>query len=1600
MPPFARRLPFVSAAAAVLILASPASGAPVWRLPEAASQAPSLWIALDATPDAGASVVEPARIAGEAERGRRVFLGFQADALVRVEGGEARAWWRYEDYRWRAGEGPPPVAAEAGGEGARLAVRPRDGAPAPRAAQWFAAGATASAAGGAERDYARTHGDALYLPRVWRPAGDGAWSASGPFERVGGRPRIYQMLPRLFGNENDTRKVNGTLAENGSGKFSDLSADVLEGLREHGFSHLWLTGVLQQATATDYGGIGQPADDPDLLKGIAGSPYAIKDYFDVSPDYAEDPARRMEAFRAAARRAREAGLKVVIDFVPNHVARSYASDVRPDQDFGEGDRTERFFHPGNNFYYLSPELTPEGDGPPLRLPTVDPETGDAVSPTARVVGGADGRYPPEEGRARVTGNNVVRYRPSLGDWYETVKLNYGQRFLEPREKPAYPSAVTPDAEVPDTWRKMDAVIAFWQERGVDGFRADMAHMVPPEFWKWLIARARERDGDVFFFAEAYDADPAKVAPRAPWFRPGDPIQLALLDAGFDAVYDDAGYDALHELYEGQADAQDFEAAQAALGPYVRDRAVRYAENHDEVRLAHPDTWGGHGGEVGRPVTGALFALSRGPVMVYHGQQVAEPALRAEGFGGDDARTTIFDYWSMPEFNRWWNGGAADGGELDAEQSALRAFYGRLLRLAGEPAFASGEAHPLNAANRANPFYGKAEDRGDGGRWFFAALRHDPETGDRYLVAVNFHPKATLRHIRVRVPAEAREAAGLASGGAPWLTLRERLAADPPAPLAQPADHARREGIYLPEMPPMTARYWELAPAEKPPADAEKTPALAVGEAHLGLPPLQRLQAGESLAIDLRRFGDPGETHRFEVGDHPGLELELDRLNHRLRATARDGASGLASVPLRLAPKAGRTGEATEVPLLFAVRAVPAVELAFPAREGVERVSAVGDFNQWQAGATPLERREDGRFAAELRLAPGRYLYKFVVDGEWRPDPANPDRTPDGYGGKNSVLTVEGEAGGPRAELFLVREDEGELIFRAVGGSGADLAEARATAPADAGGARDLPVEIRGRWARVSTHGLDRGATVRLAAETTEGRVPGTAVANVGGLPDDSWRDEIIYYAFTDRFLDGEPANTERVDHPEVAEPANYHGGDFQGIRKKLESGYFDRLGVSVLWLAPLNRNPEGAWQEYLPPYRHYTGYHGYWPVDRREVEPRFGGTSALRELIETAHGDGVRVLADLVLKHVHSEHPWWPERRSLFGRLELPDGTRNLRQWEANPFTTWFEPFLPAFDFRNPESIELLLEDAVHWMDEYGLDGYRLDAVKHIRPDFWWRFRSRLRAAFPEQNPYFVGETFQSRRGIAAFVGPNMLDGQFDFPLYDTLIPVFAHESQGFGALESALAQSEQVYGKLTLMSPLLGNHDKPRFMAYADGDLPHPTIDDAEEAGWKDPPDVDNAVAYERLEMAMAFLLTIDGVPMIYYGDEIGLTGAGDPDNRRPMRFGGETTARERAVREHFARLAHARREHPALYMGSRRPLVAEGEHYAYVRAHRGDRAVVLFNRSESAHTFRLDVSPEIGSATLRDVVGERSVRARGGRLTVTVPSREAAVLVTEAAE
>jgi glycosidase len=746
--------------------------------------------------------------------------------------------------------------------------------------------------------------------------------------------------------------------------------------------------------------------------------------------------------------------------------------------------------------------------------------------------------------------------------------------------------------------------------------------------------------------------------------------------------------------------------------------------------------------------------------------------------------------------------------------------------------------------------------------------------------------------------------------------------------------------------------------------------------------VQFVNAGDELVLDMHRF--------YEPGDGTTLKAEgatFDPAKAELRVRVNGDRSGLIDLPINV------TGGDVALKGVLTIAVVPPHSHLFTFKPDTkpQRVFLAGSFNSWSTDSTPMTER-DGVFEARVPLKPGSYQYKFHVDGKWVPDPANPNKTSDGFGGSNSVLEIAGEKKGREPFLYADKKT-GDGVEIAVINSEAKLKTISAVVEEKDGQTRKIEPAVEDARLRISKDALPAEGWLRVIAADAEGNISNVVRFPIEGTKTFHWQDAVMYFAMTDRFSDGDDSNDQPDKNPNVLPQANYQGGDWSGMRKKIEEGYFDKLGINTLWIAPVNRNPDKAYREYPEPRRWYTGYHGYWPISPTETDPRFGTAAELKALVKTAHERGIKVLADLVLHHVHEEHPWWKEHRDWFGTLELPDGRKNLRLWDEHQFTTWFEPYLPSFDFEKNEAVQALIDNSVWWAKEYDLDGFRLDAVKHIRQSFWPRFRSALRDKIPRPL-YLVGETFKDRAGIDSFVGPNMLDGQFDFPLYDEIKNTFAQGTSTMEMLDTALAQSERVFGKDTPMSPLVGNHDKARFMAYADGDVPDPKFSREEEIGWQKPPEVNDPKNYAKLQLAHAFLFSIDGVPMVYYGDEIGMTGAGDPDNRREMRFGDKVKAEEKAVLENFEKLTHIRSKHPALRYGSRRVVDLDKDAYAFVRTHFDDRAVCIFNRGTRERSFALDVAPELADGEYSNLLDDRSLTVKDGKLTVSVPARSAAIV------
>ncbi|WP_281613821.1 alpha-amylase family protein [Flammeovirga sp. SubArs3] len=527
---------------------------------------------------------------------------------------------------------------------------------------------------------------------------------------------IYQMMTRLFGNTNSTNKLWGTLKDNGVGKFDDINDDALQGIKDLGATHVWYTGVIEHAVITDYRKYGIHIDDADVVKGRAGSPYAIKDYYDVNPDLSNNVNNRLEEFESLIERTHKNGLKVIIDFVPNHVARKYHSDKKPKGvvDLGADDNTKVGFEANNNFYYIP--------GKPFVVPSGYVPLGGDKFPTA------DGKF--NENPAKVSGNGAVTNTPSVNDWFETVRLNYGVNHLSGNGEKVFDI----NGDVPSTWKKTLAILKYWTEKGVDGFRCDMAEMVPVEYWAWMIPQIKAINPNIRFIAEVYN-------PKE--------YRNYIFTGKFDYLYDKVGvYDTLRAVMEDRPGS-----SLAHLTKVWKDmdgfnnHMLRFLENHDEQRIASKEF--SNNPYPGIPGMAVSAALGSGPVMVYFGQEVGEPGTGESGFSGDDGRTTIFDYWGVPEHQKWVNDHKYDGGKLSDAQKALRNKYKQILHAStNDAAIRKGKLIDLQQFNNTNSSYNSEKT--------YSFIRY--VGNQRVLVVANFENQAITTE--VIIPTIVQESIGL------------------------------------------------------------------------------------------------------------------------------------------------------------------------------------------------------------------------------------------------------------------------------------------------------------------------------------------------------------------------------------------------------------------------------------------------------------------------------------------------------------------------------------------------------------------------------------------------------------------------------------------------------------------------------------------------------------------------------------------------------------------------------------------------------------------------------------------------------------------------
>lgn len=656
---------------------------------------------------------------------------------------------------------------------------------------------------------------------------------------------------------------------------------------------------------------------------------------------------------------------------------------------------------------------------------------------------------------------------------------------------------------------------------------------------------------------------------------------------------------------------------------------------------------------------------------------------------------------------------------------------------------------------------------------------------------------------------------------------------------------------------------------------------------------------------------------------------------------------------------------------------------------------LGEWNGFSP--EPMTPRGDGSYSLKKTLDARDYAYRFSVSGAYQLDPENPFIR---YvaGTDYSKLSV------PDCAAPLLRLDSfssnasGELSVAATyldGSEGAGLGAITATLDGEA-----VEVSAQNGAFTISRSALPNGKhTVRINATDSKGRAAEELYLPFWVEPTPfRFESGAMYFALTDRFRDGNPANNRPIAGLDPM--VDYRGGDWAGIAAAINEGYFDALGVKTIWISPVDANPDTGQPGKFG--KLYSGFHGYWPSKARTTQPRFGSMDDLRALTAAAHSHGIRIVSDLVLNHVHQDHPYFTRHKDegWFHTGGFCVCGAGGCDWEAHRIDCWFTDYLPDFDWQNSQLQEQLQSDALYWLKEGDLDGFRVDAVKHFEHAGARAIAGALHRISAQTGIqyYLVGETFTGVEGrplISEYIGRHELNGQFDFPIYWPIIDAIA-KGGPLSALSDAAQLSDTSYPAGALNSVFIGNHDVPRFISTAANQL---EADPGAQAWGNKPPEhVDTDEPFIRLRDALTVALTLPGVPLIYYGDEVGMPGAGDPDNRRMMRFGSQLTSRESQLLSQVQKVGAARAKVRGLQSGTRTTLLSQTDVWAYQRDDVTQPAIVVIDREASDRTVTLTFTGELAKAapkSFTEVLSGRTAMIGGASVSLPIVAHTAAVWV-----
>ncbi len=669
---------------------------------------------------------------------------------------------------------------------------------------------------------------------------------------------------------------------------------------------------------------------------------------------------------------------------------------------------------------------------------------------------------------------------------------------------------------------------------------------------------------------------------------------------------------------------------------------------------------------------------------------------------------------------------------------------------------------------------------------------------------------------------------------------------------------------------------------------------------------------------------------------------------------------------------------------------------FETDESYDKVQLKGTFNAWNPANTNLTKK-DGVWTTTLLLEPGEYQYLIVADGKEMLDPGNNKKISNNMGGFNSLLKVGQYTNLKKPHLFAESTSNGavnvhiensveNLIIFAQNQClpetyiHQDIEEIQVTIP------KELS-NLERSYLRIQATNED-GFSNFLKIPLHKGKV----LKNTENLKRTDFEAATLYNVFIDRFHDANPKNTWKIEDEAILPKANYFGGDLEGVIKKIESGYFQKLGINTIWISPVIKNPEGAYGLYPDPKTKFSGYHGYWPVSFTKINPHFGTEEELKKLVDLAHKNNLNVLLDFVANHVHENHPIIKANPDWKTNLYLPDGTENTRLWDEQRLTTWFDTFMPTLDLENPEVTDMLTDSAVYWIKKYNFDGFRHDATKHVPEIFWRTLTQKLRkeVVIPENRRlYQIGETYGSPELIGSYVNSGQLSAQFDFNVYDVIVGSLAGE-RSFSELEAEINRSQKYYGSHHLMGNITGNQDRARFISYASGALRFD--EDAKKAGWKREINVEDPVGYKKAAVLNAIISTLPGLPVIYYGDEIGMPGGNDPDNRRMMRF--ENLSKpEQKLKEITSKLLNFRQKALPLIFGDIQFLKVADNMLIFQRVYLDEAVIIVLNDAPKTAEISIKTPAHINTQKFESLFN-KTIKKDKKSITVTIPEHDFVVL------